>query len=162
MHVCGRGLNQNWVYEVSWRYEGHLKCQVSFKDSQLRCKYDCMKHNIHDQYKKHHISFSFNVADLYIRWNTSGSQIRRDKSELYFWFLNQNISCGCSEEPSPWDGSFEHPKHMFRQKIIIFSRFLFVLTYRASDYFSRLVGRSEPWSKKWWVISEMIGPSISN
>ena len=23
---------------------------------------------------------------------------------------------------------------------------------RASDFFSRLVGRSDPWSKKWWAI----------
>ena len=29
-----------------------------------------------------------------------------------FLFLNQNIFCGYSKEPSQWDGSFEHPKHM--------------------------------------------------
>ena len=29
-------------------------------------------------------------------------------------FLNQNICCGYSKEPSRWEGSFEHPKHMFR------------------------------------------------
>ena len=27
-------------------------------------------------------------------------------------FLNFNICCGRSKEPSLWDGSFEHPKHM--------------------------------------------------
>ena len=31
---------------------------------------------------------------------------------LIFLFLNQNVCCGYSKEPSQWDGSFEHPKHM--------------------------------------------------
>ena len=29
-------------------------------------------------------------------------------------FLNQNICCGYAKEPSQWDGSFEHPKHMLK------------------------------------------------
>ena len=29
-------------------------------------------------------------------------------------FLIQNICCGYSKEPSQRDGSFEHPKHMFK------------------------------------------------
>ena len=33
--------------------------------------------------------------------------------KLFFLSLNQNICCGYSEEPSQWDGSFEHSKHMF-------------------------------------------------
>ena len=33
---------------------------------------------------------------------------------LIFLFLNLNICCGYSKEPSQWDGSFEHPKHMLR------------------------------------------------
>ena len=36
-----------------------------------------------------------------------------DKSVLLkfiFLFLNQDICCGCSKEPSQWDGSFYHPK----------------------------------------------------
>ena len=32
--------------------------------------------------------------------------------KLVFFFLNQNVCCRCSKEPSQWDGSFEHPKHM--------------------------------------------------
>ena len=28
--------------------------------------------------------------------------------------------------------------------------------------FSRLVGRSDPWSGKWWSFSETVGPSISS
>ena len=26
-----------------------------------------------------------------------------------FWVLKRTICCGCSKEPSHWDGSFEHP-----------------------------------------------------
>ena len=29
-------------------------------------------------------------------------------------FLNKNICCGYSKEPSQWDDSFEHPKHMLK------------------------------------------------
>ena len=32
---------------------------------------------------------------------------------LIFLFLNQNICCWYSKKSSQWDGSFEHPKHMF-------------------------------------------------
>ena len=32
--------------------------------------------------------------------------------KLFFLFLNQNMCCGYSKEPSQWDGSFEHRKHM--------------------------------------------------
>ena len=39
--------------------------------------------------------------------------------KIIFLFLNQNICCGYSKEPSletvlSRDGSFEHPKHMFK------------------------------------------------
>ena len=43
-----------------------------------------------------------------------GLQIRVHIWKLFFLFLNQNICSGYSKEPSPWDGSFEHPKHMFQ------------------------------------------------
>ena len=34
---------------------------------------------------------------------------------LYFLlFLNQNICCGNSKEPSQLDGSFEHPRDIFK------------------------------------------------
>ena len=32
--------------------------------------------------------------------------------KLIFFFLNQNICSGYSKEPSQWDCSFEHPKHV--------------------------------------------------
>ena len=40
--------------------------------------------------------------------------IRMRNKKIFFVFLNQNICCGYSKEPSQGDGSFEHPKHMFK------------------------------------------------
>ena len=34
--------------------------------------------------------------------------------KLFSSFLIQNICCGYSKEPSQCDGSFDHPKHMFK------------------------------------------------
>ena len=34
-------------------------------------------------------------------------------SDLNFLFLSQNMCYAHSKDPSQWDGSFEHPKHMF-------------------------------------------------
>ena len=45
---------------------------------------------------------------------TPGLQIRMRIGKLFSLFLMQNICCGYSKEPSQWDGSFEHPKHMFK------------------------------------------------
>ena len=47
--------------------------------------------------------------------------------KLFFLFLNQNICCGYSKEPSH-DGSFEYPKHIFKlmdKKIITILRYFF-------------------------------------
>ena len=38
----------------------------------------------------------------------------QDFGKLSSLFLNQNICCRYSKEPSQWDGSFEHAKHMFK------------------------------------------------
>ena len=35
-------------------------------------------------------------------------------TKITFLFLNKNICCGFSEEPSQRDGSPEHPKHMLK------------------------------------------------
>ena len=43
-----------------------------------------------------------------------GLQIRVCIRKLFFLFLNHNICSGYSKEPSQRDGSFEHPKHMFK------------------------------------------------
>ena len=34
------------------------------------------------------------------------------QQKIIILLLNQNKCCGYSKEPSQWDGSFEHPKHM--------------------------------------------------
>ena len=34
--------------------------------------------------------------------------------KVLFLFLDQNICCGYSKEPSQWDCSFEHQKHMIK------------------------------------------------
>ena len=44
----------------------------------------------------------------------AGLQIRMRNWKLFFLFLNQSICCGYSIELSQWDGSFEHPKRMFK------------------------------------------------
>ena len=44
----------------------------------------------------------------------TGFQINVSNWKLIFLFLNQNICCGHSKEPSQWDGSFEHPKYMLK------------------------------------------------
>ena len=36
-----------------------------------------------------------------------------NENSIYL-FLNQNICCGYSKEPSQGDGSFKHPKHMLK------------------------------------------------
>ena len=54
--------------------------------------------------------------------------------KLIFSFLNQTICCGYSKELSQWDGSFEHPKHMFKLLVKKITRFFMhttnlILTY---------------------------------
>ena len=52
--------------------------------------------------------------------------------KLLFLFLNQNICCGYSKEPSLWYGSFERPKHMFKlmgKKIIPILGLIFLLNW---------------------------------
>ena len=54
-----------------------------------------------------------------------GPQIRVHNGKLFFLFLNQNICCVYSKEPSHREGSSEHPKHMFKlmdKKIIAILR----------------------------------------
>ena len=75
-----------------------------------------------------------------------------------FLFLNQNICCGYSKEPSQWDGSFEHSKHMLKfmgKKIFTILRwqFLFIETC----YLITLPGQTQYWCISWisWVSNGM-------
>ena len=67
--------------------------------------------------------------DKHKKNNRAGPMIRVRNWKLFFLILNKNICCGYSKEPSRWDGSFEHPKHMFKlmdKKIITILRNLFL------------------------------------
>ena len=62
----------------------------------------------------------------------TGPHIRVCHWKLFFLFLNQNICFWYWKEPSRWDGSFEHPKHMFKlmdKKIITILRKSFLLNW---------------------------------
>ena len=50
------------------------------------------------------------IKGLYL----TGLQIRVRTGILFLLYVNQNICCGYSKEPSQWEGSFEHTKHMFK------------------------------------------------
>ena len=57
---------------------------------------------------------------------------------IIFLFLNQNICCGYSKEPSQREGSFEHPKHMLNildKLIFTILRCIFLL-FTFSDLYS--------------------------
>ena len=61
---------------------------------------------------------------------------------LIFLFLNQNICCGYSKEPSQWDSSFEHPKHMFKlmgMEIFTILRWIFCLSKPMSNAIYRII-----------------------
>ena len=82
-----------------------------------------------------------NCLDPVQTWQNNGPdldptapQIRVNNWKLFFLFLNRNICCWFSKEPSQWEGSLEHPKHTFKlmdKKIITILRwkFLFNWTY---------------------------------
>ena len=55
------------------------------------------------------------IDTLCIQHKNSGPKKRVCKWKLFFLFLNQKLCCGYSKELSRWEGSFEHPKHMFKQ-----------------------------------------------
>ena len=62
----------------------------------------------------------------------TGPKIWVRNEKLFFLFLKQNICCGYSKEPSHWDGSFEHPKHMYKlmdKKIIAILRWKILLNW---------------------------------
>ena len=62
----------------------------------------------HKNWKNNNTIFHLN------KFLSAALQIRVRNGKLFFFFLIQNIGCGYSKEPSQWDGSFEHPQHMFK------------------------------------------------
>ena len=75
-------------------------------------------------------------ADL-ISNTVQAPQIRVRNEKIIFLFLNQNICCGYSKEPSHRDGSFEHPKHMLKlmdkKKKSHFTLILFLLNWPSDN-----------------------------
>ena len=66
-----------------------------------------------------------------IKWHTRPPD-KNASWKIIFLFLNQNICCGYSKEPSHWDGSYEHPKHMFKmmgKEIILGAQTILIWTY---------------------------------
>ena len=58
----------------------------------------------------------------------AGLKVKVCTRKIIFVYFNQNICCGYSKEPSHWDGSFEHPKHMLKimgKKILTILRWNF-------------------------------------
>ena len=63
----------------------------------------------------------FTYVDFLVVWHAGLKlSLRVRKENLIFFFLNQNICCGYSKEPSHGDGSYEHPKHMLKLMVKIF------------------------------------------
>ena len=66
-------------------------------------------------------------------------QIKVYTVKSFFLFLNQNICCGYSKEPSQWDGSIEHPKHKFKLmgkeiNAILGAQMILIWTYEFVSY----------------------------
>ena len=55
------------------------------------------------------------------------------------FFYTQNICCGYSKEPSQWDGSFEHPKHMLKRY------FFYSFTLKKFVYLNLWFKRENSW-----------------
>ena len=86
--------------------------------------------------KGHELIQSSTTPDPGYRWESDNFIIRQHKREprgqirvcyekLFFLFLNQNICCGYSKEPSQTESSFEQPKHTFKlidKEIVIILR----------------------------------------
>ena len=71
--------------------------------------------NKNEKYHPTSLKLEMNSSN-WLRWEIqfriNGLSLRT--KNLIFSFLNHNICFGYSKEPSQWDGSFEHPKHMLQ------------------------------------------------
>ena len=70
--------------------------------------------------------------------------------KIIFLFLNQIICCWYSKEPSQWDGSFEHPKHMLKlmgKKYLNFYAEVFCLSKPVNE--PRVTVIASIWDNSW-------------
>ena len=83
----------------------------SKEPSQWDCSFEHPKHMLYIMGKK---------ILIILRWKFL---IKVRNRKITFLFFNQNICWGYSKEPSQWDGSFEHPKHMLNLWVIRYLQF---------------------------------------
>ena len=110
---------------------------------------------------------SHKLSNKRLQVRTLGKSVNKT---FTFLFLNQNICCRYSKEPSQWDGCFEHPKHTLKligKKIFTTLRIIFCLSklvgslitsgkyiifFSENEYrFKSLPGHSwQPTAGRWW------------
>ena len=73
---------------------------------------------------------------IYTHQHLAGLELRVCNEKIIFLFLDQNICCGYSKEPSQWDGSFELPKHMLK---IMGKKIFTILSWKFLFYLNLLV-----------------------
>ena len=84
-----------------------------------------------------------NVAAFHLRLN----QVRNWK--LVFLFLNQNICCGCSKEPSQWDVSLSTQNTCLNWWIRKYSQF-YAIYFRLTGHMGSLFTKEPAWRYPDW------------
>ena len=115
-------LTKVGVYRLSWKNQGIERQMVNHCDV-IPCRNSFTVHsppkNCWNRNSFHMILITKSNTKLFSHTILStktppGLKLRVLNENLIFLFLNQNICCGYSKEPSQWDSSFEHPKHMLK------------------------------------------------
>ena len=114
--------NMPLVTDVSKKYRLMRWCYISYKQVKktysLPCAYAvfCGRFIITVNWDYLYAPKPGKLASLCLQRFSSifETSVRVHTRKIIFLFLNQNICFGCSKEPSRWDGSFEHPKHMLK------------------------------------------------
>ena len=142
--VLGCSVRLSWV--SSYRPEGRYNV---FKNIRLNPRIEVLPLvEVHTVCSVNGMNLA---QELQQRLNT-GHQVHT--KEIIFLFLNQNICCVYSKEPSQWDSSFEHPKQMFKlmgKKIFTILRSIFfylnlcTLCNWTGDLIKRSSGTSQCW-----------------
>ena len=128
----------------------NICCGYSKEPSQWDGSSEHPKHMLKLIYKKILTILPSTILLTYLWYslfpNITDPLITVKKWKSFFLSLNQNICCGYSKEPSQWDDSFEHPKHMFKliyKKILTILPSTILLTYlRYSLFPNRYIIRS--------------------
>ena len=102
----------------------NIYCECLKEPSQWDCSFEHPKRmfKLMDKkiltilHPKFHIptNFTFHILCRSIRESGPNTDLLWHLTEQTFLFLNQNIYFRCSKEPSHTEGSFEHPKQMFK------------------------------------------------